>query len=77
MQRAVNSKYNVKAAIYKLVSDGGSIGWYEMEHRLNIPRGEFKRGYTLMTYLDEMVAEKTLELSLDEKYISLPTKKVY
>ena len=64
----MTSEHHVKAAIYKLISERGSIGWYEMEHRLNIPRIEFQRGYTLMTYLDEMVAEGTLKLSKDGKY---------
>lgn len=47
----------VKTAILMLLRDLGPIGWYGLEIRLSIPRSEFKDGYTLMTYLEELIAD--------------------
>jgi hypothetical protein len=47
---------SVEEAILGVIRDNGPIGWYGIEIRLRIPRSLFKDGYTLMTYLEEMIA---------------------
>jgi len=53
----MTSEVNVKAELYKLISNHQPIGWYRLELKLPVQRKYFKEGYTLMTYLDEMIAE--------------------
>ena len=50
------SETDVEAAILRLLRGSGPLGWYGMEIRLSVPRAEFKDGYTLVTYLEEMIA---------------------
>ena len=59
----------IKEEIYRLISKHQPIGWYKLEVILPIQRKHFKQGYTLMTYLNEMVAEGKIKQSTDEKYI--------
>lgn len=49
--------YDVKKAILALVRELGPVGWYPLEIRLRVPRSEFKDGHTLMTYIEELIAE--------------------
>lgn len=44
-----------RQGILAIVREKGPIGWYGLEIRLNIPRSEFKEGYTLKTYLEELI----------------------
>lgn len=48
---------DVKRAILALLRDSGPLGWYGIEIRLRTPRSAFRDGYTLMTYLEELVSE--------------------
>ncbi len=59
---------DVKHTIVKILSKQGPMGWYRLEILLNIPRSEFKYGYTLMTYLDELEAEEKIRTTKDGKY---------
>ena len=65
---SLKNEVNVKEKIYKLVSRHQPIGWYRLEILLPVQRKDFKQGYTLMTYLDEMVADGTIKLLADGKY---------
>jgi hypothetical protein len=47
---------SVEEAILAVIRDNGPIGWYGIEMRLRVPRSNFKDGYTLMTYLEEMIS---------------------
>ena len=64
----MTEKIDVKDEICKLLSERGDMGWYEMEIRLNVPRNMFQPGYTLMTYLNEMIGEQKIKLTADNKY---------
>lgn len=46
-----------KQSILALVRELGPVGWYPLEMRLRVPRSEFKDGYTLMTYIEDLIAE--------------------
>lgn len=46
---------DVKRTIVALLRESGPLGWYGIEIRLRVPRSAFRDGYTLMTYLDELV----------------------
>ena len=65
----MNSEIDVKEEIFKVISRHQPIGWYELEAKLPVQRKYFKRRYTLMTYLNEMVTEGRIKQSTDEKYI--------
>jgi hypothetical protein len=52
---------DVKPAILAVVRERGPIGWYGIEIHLPVPRHVFKDGYTLMTYLEEMVTSGSIE----------------
>ncbi len=47
---------DVKRAILSVVREKGPIGWYGIERRLRVPRTHFQDGYTLMTYLEELIS---------------------
>lgn len=56
------SDAEIKQAIVAILRERGPTGWYGLEIRLRVPRSEFRHGYTLMTYLDELVADGTIRL---------------
>ncbi len=47
---------DVKRAILQVLRESGPIGWYGIELRLRVPRSAFGDGYTLMTYVEELIA---------------------
>ena len=51
------TSHDPKQAILALIRELGPVGWYALEIRLRTPRSEFEDGYTLMTYLEELIAE--------------------
>ena len=57
---AGRADFDLKRAVLELVRERGPIGWYGMELHLRIPR-TFKEGYTLMTYLEELVSDGSVE----------------
>ena len=48
---------DVKRAILALLRETGPLGWYGIEIRLRVPRSAFREGYTLMTYLEELMSD--------------------
>jgi hypothetical protein len=62
----------IKRAIVQVVRESGPIGWYGIERRLRVPRNEFKEGYTLMTYLEELVSAGVItrvDVSGQERFV--------
>jgi len=51
-----------------MLADQGPMGWYAMERRLRIPRNEFREGYTLMSYLDDLEEGGFIDRIEDGKY---------
>jgi len=51
----------VRPAILELLREKGPIGWDGLEIRLRVPRSTFQDGYTLMTYLEELIAVGSVE----------------
>lgn len=49
-----------KQGILAVVRARGPIGWYGIEIHLRVPRSEFQDGYTLRTYLEELIADGLL-----------------
>jgi len=59
----------VRTEILKLVDENGPIGWYSMERKLRVPRSDFREGYTLMSYLDELEETGFVTRNDEGKYI--------
>ncbi|WP_298261229.1 hypothetical protein [uncultured Litoreibacter sp.] len=60
----------VRIEILKLIVENEPIGWYAMERKLRVPRGDFREGYTLMSYLKELEEEGFVTRNDEDKYIS-------
>ena len=48
---------SIRPALLRFVREKGPIGWYGLEHGFAIPRSEFKEGYSVMTYLEELISD--------------------
>ena len=57
-----------KNSILELVTEHGPIGWYPLELKLRVPRDQFRSGYNMMNYLDDLIADGSVKKTDDGKF---------
>lgn len=57
-----------ETGILAVLKEHGPVGWYVLEMRVAVPRQQFRGGYNVMTYIEDLIAAGLVQRTEDGKF---------